>query len=61
MTADILYRRAQQMDPMFPTAKGAELNNLAVEVIHQSAALGEKLHPLTRMGVVELVRTMNSY
>jgi Fic family protein len=49
------------MEPMFPAAKGEELNDLAVEVIRQSAALGEKLHPLTRRGVVELVRTMNSY
>jgi Fic family protein len=49
------------MEPMFPTAKGEELNDLAVEVIRQSAALGERLHPGTRRGVVELVRKMNSY
>ncbi|OEU73225.1 MAG: cell filamentation protein Fic [Desulfuromonadales bacterium C00003093] len=49
------------MEPMFPTAKSEELNDLAVEVVRQSAALGEKLHPLTRKGVVELIRTMNSY
>ena len=61
MVQDVLYRKIQQMEPMFPTAKGEELNNLAIEVIRQSAALGEKLHPLTRRGVVELVRTMNSY
>ncbi|PLX84947.1 MAG: Fic family protein [Desulfuromonas sp.] len=49
------------MEPMFPAAVGEELNDLAVEVIRQSAALGGGLHPVTRRGVVELVRTMNSY
>lgn len=58
---DILYSKAQQMEPMFPTAKSEDLNDLAIKVIRQSAALGEKLHPLTRRGVIELVRTMNSY
>lgn len=61
MAQNILYNKIQQMEPMFPTAKGEELNNLAVEVIRQSAALGEKLPPQTRKGVVELVRAMNSY
>ncbi len=61
VASDAFYNKIQQMEPMFPTAKGEELNSLAVEVIRQSAALGERLHPVTRRGVVELVRTMNSY
>ena len=61
MPPDILYSKIRQMEPMFPTVKGEELNDLAVKIVRQSAALGEKLHPLTRRGVVELVRTMNSY
>jgi len=61
VTPDIPYSKTQQMEPMFPATQGEELNGLAVEVIRQSAALGEKLHPATRRGVVELVRTMNSY
>ncbi|SEA70063.1 Fic family protein [Desulfuromusa kysingii] len=61
MVQDVLYNKIQQMEPMFPTSKGEELSDLSVEVIRQSAALGERLHPVTRRGVVELVRTMNSY
>jgi Fic family protein len=61
VATDSLYNKTQQMEPMFPTAKGEELNDLAIEVIRRSAALGEKLQPVTRKGVVELVRTMNSY
>ncbi len=61
MASNIFYSEIQQMEPMFPAAKSEELNDLAIEVVRRSAALGGKLHPQTRSGVIELVRAMNSY
>jgi Fic family protein len=61
MSPDALYTKVAQMEPTFPAVSGEELNDLAVEVIRRSAALGESLHPVTRRGVIELVRSMNSY
>jgi Fic family protein len=58
---EFIYTRVSQMEPMLPVAQGAALNDLAVEVIRQSAALSTALHPVTRRAVVELVRAMNSY
>jgi Fic family protein len=50
------------MEPMFPDyTKGPNLSELVIEVIRKSSALSSTLHPLTRQGVVELVRSMNSY
>lgn len=59
--AEVIYTRVSQMEPMLPSAQGAALNDLAVEVIRQSAALSTALHPVTRRAVGELVRAMNSY
>lgn len=61
MSFDVPYTQISQMEPMLPSAAGEKLNDAAVEVIRQSAALGGALHSATREGVVELVRTMNSY
>ena len=56
------YTRITQMEPMFPDyTKGPNLSDLAIEVIRQSSSLSAALHPITRHGVVELVRSMNSY
>lgn len=56
------YTRITQMEPMFPDyTKGPNLSELVIEVIRKSSALSSTLHPLTRQGVVELVRSMNSY
>jgi Fic family protein len=49
------------MEPMFPSVQDSNLTDLAVEVIRQSAALSTTLHTVTRRGVVEVVRSMNSY
>jgi len=50
------------MEPMFPDyTKGPNLSELVIEVIRKSSALSSTLHPVTRQGVVELVRSMNSY
>ncbi len=61
MSHDPIYTRTSQMEPMFPSVQDANLTDLAVEVIRQSAALSATLHPLTRQAIVELVRSMNSY
>ena len=56
------YTRITQMEPMFPDyTKGPNLSELVIEVIRKSSALSSTLHPVTRQGVVELVRSMNSY
>jgi Fic family protein len=58
---DLPFTNISQMEPTFPQEAGSDLTDLAVEVIRRSAALSATLHPLTRRGVVELVRSMNSY
>jgi Fic family protein len=56
------YTPITQMEPMFPDyTKGPNLSELVIEVIRKSSALSSTFHPLTRQGVVELVRSMNSY
>lgn len=60
--SDYLYRRISQMEPMLPDyGRDSELSNLAIEVIRRASSLSARLHPITRRGVVELVRSMNSY
>ena len=44
-----------------PTDPAGELAELAIEVIRKSSAISAAVHPVTRKGVVELVRKMNSY
>jgi Fic family protein len=57
-----LYHRNSQMEPMLPDyGMDSELSNLAIEVIRRASSLSTSLHPITRRGVVELVRSMNSY
>ena len=46
---------------MMPTDPTGELGDLAIEVIRKSAAISAAVHPVTRRGIVELVRRMNSY
>ena len=60
MTDDLFYTKVSEMEPMMP-ANSPMLEELAVEVIRKSAALGGVLHAVTRTSVVALVRTMNSY
>ena len=59
--ADGFYTKVSEMEPMMPTDPAGELDDLAMEVIRKSAALHGALHPVTRRGIVELVRKMNSY
>jgi Fic family protein len=49
-----------QMTPFMPTGNGV-LEDLAREVLVSSAALSGMLHPKTQIGVVELIRLINSY
>jgi Fic family protein len=46
---------------MLPTDPSGELDYLAIAVIRKSAAIQGAVHPVTRRGIVELVRKMNSY
>jgi Fic family protein len=55
------YTKISEMEPMMPTDPAGELEDLAIEVIRKSAGISAAVHPVTRRGVVELVRRMNSY
>ncbi len=48
------------MEPLLPE-NVRSLEELAVTLIRQSAALGAAIHPVTRTAVIEVVRSMNSY
>ncbi len=58
---DGFYTKISEMEPMMPSDPTEELGDLAIEVIRKSAALSAAVHPVTRRGIVELVRKMNSY
>lgn len=55
------YTNISEMEPMMPSDSTGELGDLAIEVIRKSAAISAAVHPVTRRGIVELVRKMNSY
>lgn len=55
-----MCRNPSEMEPLFPIG-APDLEDLAREVISQSAALGGQLHPITQQAVVELLRLINSY
>ncbi|HMN13448.1 Fic family protein [Geobacter anodireducens] len=58
---DGFYTNISEMEPMMPSDSTGELGDLAIEVIRKSAAISAAVHPVTRRGIVELVRKMNSY
>ena len=58
---DGFYTKNSEMEPMMPTDPSGELDDLAIEVIRKSAGISAAVHPVTRRGIVELVRKMNSY
>ncbi|MFN2548550.1 MAG: Fic family protein [Myxococcales bacterium] len=49
-----------RMEPLLPGPR-RELDELAAALLRKSSALGEGLHPITRAGLVDLLREMNSY
>ncbi len=55
-----MYHDPSEMEPLLPSG-APDLEDLAREVVSQSAALGGQLHPLTQQAVVELLRLINSY
>lgn len=59
--ADGFYTKISEMEPMMPSDSTGELGDLAIEVIRKSAAISAAVHSVTRRGIVELVRKMNSY
>lgn len=59
--SDGFYTTISEMEPMMPSDPTGELEELAIEVIRKSAGISSVVHPLTRRGIVELVRKMNSY
>ena len=59
--SNAFYTKISEMEPVMPSDSTGELGDLAIEVIRKSAAISAAVHPVTRRGVVELVRKMNSY
>jgi len=57
----VMFTTPNQMEPMTVSGDQRELNDLAIEVIRQSAALSKCIHPLSQLPIVSLVRTMNCY
>lgn len=55
------YQQPSAMEPLLPLPLPQVLEDLAVEIIRQSASLGSQLHPLTRLALVELFRETNCY
>ena len=49
------------MEPLLPENVGAESPALALALIRGAERLRAPLHPITRAGVADLVRSMNSY
>ena len=49
------------MEPLLPEDREGRLVHLGLEVIRGAERLRGGLHPVTRRGVAELVRSMNSY
>jgi Fic family protein len=58
---DGFYTKISEMEPLMPSDPMGELDDLAIEVIRKSAAISAAVHPVTRRGIVGLVRKMNSY
>lgn len=55
----MVYDSPRQMEPLFPME--GELDELALELLQRSAALGAMLHPITRLAAIDLVTVMNCY
>lgn len=56
-----LYHHPADMEPLLPEDRDGRLVGLGLEVIRRAERLRGGLHPITRRGVAELVRSMNSY
>ena len=56
-----LFDRVSDMEPMLPEDRDGKLASLGLGVIRRAEQLRAALHPITRRGVADLVRSMNSY
>lgn len=56
MRCDMLYLRVSEIEPPFPTQGRERLDDLGFQLGQRSAALGYAVHPITREGMVEVVR-----
>lgn len=56
-----LYDHPSDMEPLLPEEAGSLSSSLALALIRGAERLGGSLHPATRKGVADLVRSMNSY
>jgi len=56
-----LYDHPSDMEPLLPAGDDRSLSELALTLLRGAERLRSALHPLTRQGVVDLVRSMNSY
>lgn len=56
------YQHINQMEPMMPSEPLPNgLEDMALEIIRESAKLGAMIHPITRGELAKLFREMNSY
>jgi len=61
MSRKQLFDRVSDMEPLLPEDRDGKLAGLGLEVLRRAERLRGALHPVTRRGVVDLVRSMNSY
>lgn len=61
MSQKQLFDRISDMEPLLPEDRDGKLAGLGLEVLRRAERLRSALHPITRRGVVDLVRSMNSY
>jgi len=61
MSRKQLFKRVFDMEPLLPEDRDGKLAGLGLEVLRRAERLRGALHPVTRRGVVDLVRSMNSY
>ena len=54
-----LFGRISDMEPLLPEDREGKLAALGLEVLRRAERLRSALHPVTRRGVVDSVRSMN--
>ncbi len=55
-----MYSKPSEMEPLLPTGVH-ELEDMSLEVVSNSSALGGQLHLVTQKAVIEFLRLINSY
>jgi Fic family protein len=56
-----LYDHPTDMEPLLPADRDGSLAALGWQIVRRAERLGSALHPVTSMGLAEVVRVMNSY